>query len=46
MEKKEYIKPEMKVYRTETASILATSSIGRASKTDYDGWENQDIEAE
>ena len=42
MEKKEYIKPEMKVYQIETPSILADSStntIGIAGDDDYDDFE-------
>ena len=35
MEKKEYIKPEMKVYQIETPSILAGSNIKKATKDDY-----------
>ena len=38
MEKKEYIKPEMKVYQIETPSILAASDpngFGFASDKDY-----------
>lgn len=38
MEKKEYIKPEMKVYQIETPSILAdsgTNGFGFASDEDY-----------
>ena len=35
MEKKEYIKPEMKVYQIETPSILAVSGLEKATKDDY-----------
>ena len=35
MEKKEYIKPEMKVYQIETPSILAGSEIKTAKENDY-----------
>ncbi len=35
MEKKEYIKPEMKVYQIETPSILAGSEIKVATEDDY-----------
>ncbi len=35
MEKKEYIKPEMKVYQIETPSILAGSEIKTAKDNDY-----------
>ena len=35
MEKKEYIKPEMKVYQIETPSILAGSKIETAKENDY-----------
>ena len=35
MEKKEYIKPEMKVYQIETPSILAGSEIETAKENDY-----------
>ena len=35
MEKKEYIKPEMKVYQIEAPSILAGSEIGIATGKDY-----------
>ena len=35
MEKKEYIKPEMKVYQIETPSILAGSVIKVATEDDY-----------
>ena len=35
MEKKEYIKPEMKVYQIETPSILAVSGIEKAKEDDY-----------
>ena len=35
MEKKEYIKPEMKVYQIETPSILAGSEIEKAKEDDY-----------
>ena len=35
MEKKEYIKPEMKVYQIETPSILAGSEIETAKESDY-----------
>ncbi len=37
MEKKEYIKPEMKVYQIETPSILAASEqIQMGSNDDYE----------
>ena len=37
MEKKEYIKPEMKVYQIETPSILAASEkIEMGGNDDYD----------
>ena len=35
MEKKEYIKPEMKVFKMETQAILAGSYIEKASDDDY-----------
>ena len=35
MEKKEYIKPEMKVYQIETPSILAVSGLEKARENDY-----------
>ena len=35
MKKKEYIKPEMKVYQIETPSILAVSEIKKATDDDY-----------
>ena len=35
MEKKEYIKPEMKVYQIETPSLLAGSNIEKATEDDY-----------
>ena len=35
MKKKEYIKPEMKVYQIETPSILVGSNIKKATKDDY-----------
>ena len=35
MKKKEYIKPEMKVYQIETPSILAVSGIETAKENDY-----------
>ena len=35
MEKKEYIKPEMKVYQIETPSILVGSNIKKATEDDY-----------
>ncbi len=35
MKKKEYIKPEMKVYQIETPSILAGSNIETAKENDY-----------
>jgi len=35
MEKKEYIKPEMKVYQIETPSILSVSRLEKATKDDY-----------
>ena len=35
MKKKEYIKPEMKVYQIETPSILAGSEIETAKDNDY-----------
>ena len=43
MEKKEYIKPEMKVYQIETPSILADSSterIGIATDDDYENFDD------
>ena len=40
MEKKEYIKPEMKVYQIETPSILAGSEIKVATKDDYSNLED------
>ena len=40
MEKKEYIKPEMKVYQIETPSILAGSEIGIATQDDYENLED------
>ena len=36
MEKKEYIKPEMKVFKMETQAILAGSYIRKATEDDYD----------
>ena len=35
MEKKEYIKPEMKAYQIETPSILAGSNIETGKENDY-----------
>ena len=35
MEKKEYIKPEKKVYQIETPSILAVSGLEKAKENDY-----------
>ena len=35
MKKKEYIKPEMKVFKMETQTILAGSYIERAKVEDY-----------
>ena len=35
MKKKEYIKPEMKVYQIETPSILAGSGLEKAKENDY-----------
>ncbi len=35
MEKKVYIKPEMKVYQIETPSILVGSNIKKATEDDY-----------
>ena len=35
MEKKEYIKPEMKVYQIETPSILVVSGLEKAKENDY-----------
>ena len=35
MKKKEYIKPEMKVYKIETPSILAVSGLEKARENDY-----------
>ena len=35
MKKKEYIKPEMKVYQIETPSILVVSGIEKAKEDDY-----------
>ena len=35
MEKKEYIKPEMKAFKMETQAILAGSYIEKASDDDY-----------
>ncbi len=35
MKKKEYIKPEMKVFKMETQAILAGSYIERAKEEDY-----------
>ena len=35
MKKKEYIKPEMKVYQIETQAILAVSEIETAKENDY-----------
>ena len=35
MKKKEYIKPEMKVYQMETQAILAGSNIKIATEDDY-----------
>ena len=40
MKKKEYIKPEMKVYQIETPSILAGSEIGIATQDDYENLED------
>ena len=39
MEKKEYIKPEMNVFRMETQAILAGSYIEKAKEEDY----NEDL---
>ena len=36
MKKKEYIKPEMKVFKMETQAILAGSNIKIATEDDYD----------
>lgn len=46
MEKKEYTKPEIRIHEIEPATILATSNIGYASKADYVGWDDQDVEAD
>ena len=35
MKKKEYIKPELSVYQTETQAILAGSNIKIATEEDY-----------
>lgn len=35
MKKKEYIKPELNVYKMETTSILAGSEIMKAKEEDY-----------
>ena len=35
MKKKEYIKPELNVYRMETQAILAGSYIEKAKEEDY-----------
>ena len=35
MEKKEYIKPELNVFRMETQAILASSYIEKAAEEDY-----------
>ena len=35
MKKKEYIKPEMKVFKMETQAILAGSEIKTAKEKDY-----------
>ena len=35
MEKKEYIKPEMKVFKMETQAILAGSYIRKTTEDDY-----------
>ena len=35
MKKKEYIKPELKVFKMETQAILAGSYIKKASDEDY-----------
>ena len=35
MKKKEYIKPEMKVFKMETQAILAGSYIKKAAEEDY-----------
>ncbi len=35
MKKKEYIKPEMKVFKMETQAILAGSYIRKATEDDY-----------
>lgn len=35
MKKKEYIKPELSVYQTETQAILAGSYIEKAADEDY-----------
>lgn len=35
MEKKEYIKPEMKVYQIDTPSILVVSGLEKAKEDDY-----------
>ena len=44
MEKKEYIKPEMKVYQIETPSILAGSEIKMATNDDYSNLDEDIIE--
>ena len=44
MEKKEYIKPEMKVYQIETPSILAGSEIKVATNDDYSNLDEDIIE--
>ena len=40
MEKKVYIKPEMKVYQIETPSILVGSNIKKATEDDYSNLED------
>ena len=36
MKKKEYLKPELNVFKTETQAILAGSNIKIATEDDYD----------
>ena len=44
MKKKEYIKPEMKVYQIETPSILAGSELKKGTKDDYRNLDEDIIE--
>ena len=44
MKKKEYIKPEMKVFKMETQAILAGSKIKMATEDDYRNLDEDIIE--